>query len=269
MEPWDAAADARHAALVATVCDATRSAAERDAAWKRLLVSFAPHVEAWAKKSRVLRRAGLATEDDARAVLVATFARLQKNDFDNLRSWLARRAAHEEGDERAETDAIERLVRLAKEDDADEAARDAAGDDAEGTPLRGWLANVVRFVIKDHVKHRLGWAAPAAGAPASKRDLETNADRIDDAVDAWERPPVTDLVALRRLLEEIRGYVETFPAPMRAALDMWMQDASYGEIAARLGLESEDAGRALARAAQARLRERFRHSWPEIRLGEA
>ncbi len=251
------------------VCDTGRSAPERDRAWKELLLAIAPHVERWALRSGTLRRVRLTTEDDARAVLVALVARLAARDFDNLRQWLARQSSDDE--EGCETDAIERLVRLAADDarlatDAPVADVDEAGSD--DTPLRGWLLRLLRFVIKDHVKHRLGWASPSEdGAHASKRDLGTNAERLDDVTPAATRPPITDLVAMRRLMGEMMGFAQTFPAPMRAALDMWMKDATFEEIATQLGLEGPEAGRALARAAQARLRERFRDAWPAIRFG--
>jgi hypothetical protein len=248
--------DRECAALVDRVCDASRPASERDRDWQQLLVRLAPPLEEWIRKNRLLRRAGLATPDDTRAVLVAVFARLARDDFDNLRRWLARRPTSD-GDDALETDAVERIVGIAREPaEAEEPAVDAV--DAARTPFRGWLLNLVQFVVKDHVKQRLGWTR----GELDKRDLGTNANRLDDVGERGDRPPVTDLVALRRLLADIRAYTETFPEPMKAALDLWTQDFSFDEIASRLGLATADEGRALARAAQARLRERFRGAWP-------
>ena len=270
---WDAALDRQCQAIVEKVCDPAASPADRGVAWKRLLLLLGPHLEQWCRQCRLLRRAGLATEDDARSVLVLVVTRLARDDFDNLRRWISRQRLADDA-EQLETDAIERIVRLSGREAAEAAAGEAndglASSPANGdTPLRGWLLNLLRFVAKDHVKQRLGWAEPTTDAPADKRDLGTNAERMDMLSEAGVRPPMTDMLALRRLIDQMRSYVETFPAPMRHALDLWMRDASFEEIASELGLESPAEGRALARAAQARLRERFRDQWPQIRVGGA
>jgi hypothetical protein len=96
----------------------------------------------------------------------------------------------------------------------------------------------------------------------SKRDLVTGADRITAANEPSERPPITDALTLRRLLAEVAAFMETFPAPMREAVRMWLDDEPFEAIAAALGLDGAERGRALVRAGVARLRERFRAEWP-------
>jgi hypothetical protein len=107
-------------------------------------------------------------------------------------------------------------------------------------------------------------AAPTSG---SKRDLSTDAERWDDLPDQGARPPITDALALRRALTEIRAYMRTLPTAMLTALDLWLEDHDFSEIAARLTLDGPDKARALVRAGQARLRDRFRDQWPELCAG--
>jgi hypothetical protein len=54
------------------------------------------------------------------------------------------------------------------------------------------------------------------------------------------------------------AFSQSFPAEMRAAFELWMQDESFEGIARRLDLAGPERGRALVRAAHARLREKFR-----------
>jgi hypothetical protein len=136
-----------------------------------------------------------------------------------------------------------------------------AGD----TPLRAWLLSQLTWAIKDHVRQRYGWAqrgATGSDPGPSRRDVNTNASRLADAPEAGERPPLTDYLALSRLLAEIEAYAAAFPGPMKRALDLWLEDHDFAAIARAVPLGSADEARALVRAAQARLRERFRDRWP-------
>ena len=278
---WDASFEAHQWARVATVCDASRRAPERDAAWQQLIGAVAPIIERWARQNRALRRCHLDGEDDARAVMVAVLARLARRDFENLRRFLGHQPLDPVDVEEAEL--VESLARLtgcdgretvppavAPLDDA--GAGDGPEDARVGTPLRGWLVSLTRFVAKDHVKQRLGWNLAAAGerletAPGpqrSKRDLSTDAERLDQVAEAGARPPITDAMTMRTILIEIRAYVATLPAAMRSALELWLDDHDFAEIAARVGLDDAARARALVRAGQARLRDRFRDRWPEL-----
>jgi hypothetical protein len=101
---------------------------------------------------------------------------------------------------------VERLSRAA----GDEEERGL--DEPHDTPLRGWLLGLLRFTVKDHVKKRLGWSA--AGGH-SRRDLTTDAERLDDQPDTRVRPPITDLIALRRMAADGRALVRAPSAPAR------------------------------------------------------
>jgi len=225
----------------------------RSAAWRSLMVLLAPHLEAWARSSRLLRRCRLTGDDDARAVMVAVFERLVANDHANLRAFAAREADAGRDADALLTD-LERLGRLEDPDDTDAAP---TGEDA---PAKAWLLRLLAYAARDHVRRRFGWTDRDDGP--SKRDLGSDAVRIDAVEDVGARPPLTDRLTVGRLVAEVRGYMATFPAAMQAALDLWLDDHGFAEIAASLALADADAARALVRAGQARLRERFRGRAP-------
>jgi hypothetical protein len=278
---WDASFEAAQRVQVAIVCDVTRRAAERDAAWQQLVGAVAPYFERWARQNRTLRRCRLDGDDEARAVMVAVLARLARRDFDNLRQFLARQPPEPLDVEEAEL--VESLARLTGPDGDDAqappaevvATADDDGDVRSATPLRGWLVSLTRFAAKDHVKQRLGWNLAAAGARVatevgpqrSKRDLSTDAERLDQVAEGGARPPVTDAMTMRAILVEIRGYLATLPAAMASALELWLDDHDFADIAVRVGLDDAAGARALVRAGQARLRGRFRDRWPELCAG--
>lgn len=322
---WDAVFERSCRAQVERLCAAGPSA-DRDRAWQALLTAVAPHIERWAATSPALRRVGLTGEDEPRAVLVDVIERMSDRDFANLRAFLARQAP--DADELAEAAMVEGLTRLA----APVADGDAAAVTEEpGTPLRGWLVVLTRFVVKEHVKQRFGWRgvarwqahvepAPRATSdwratlvpalrarpgvvavevdastlavtyrpaqlraseleraivdhgvevralPAApgKRDVGSGAERLDAAPELGERPPLSTLLGVRRALTEIHAHIDTFPPTMADALRRWLGEASFDAIAAALGLPSAREAQALVRAAQARLRDRFRGAWPEL-----
>jgi hypothetical protein len=265
--PWDAAFEADLEPLVRAICDEARPAPARDAAWRELVVRVAPHVEAWAARSRLLRRCGLTSEDEPRNVLVEVLSRLARHRYESLRRYLERRAPEPEPtDEALElVDRLARWGRLGEADGAAPPAADAPAAAAGDTPLRAWLLSQLTWAIKDHVRQRYGWAQRSATGSSpgpSKRDVNTNASPLDAAPEAGARPPLTDYLTLSRLLREIEGYAAGFPAPMKRALDLWLEDRDFAEIAAGVPAASPEEARALVRAAQARLRERFRDRWP-------
>jgi hypothetical protein len=110
-----------------------------------------------------------------------------------------------------------------------------------------------------------GWTVVGDPAPAaSKRDVGTDAQRLGDLPEPGMRPPITDLVAVRRLISEVQDFMTTFPPPMREALELWLQDHGFAEISTRLSLADAAQARAIVRAGQARLRDRFRGHWPAL-----
>lgn len=265
---WDLSLEQHCNQLVGQICASGAPRAEREAAWQALLVGIAPHVEAWGKRSRFLRRMGMNGADDLRAVLVEVIARLRERDFANLRDYLAR----QEADTAAiaeEWATAHRLTRaVAPVDDEAVTGPDAADDDADGatgTPLQGWMINLTRYAMMNHVRRRLGYRAPRPdGERAPPRDAACGAVPLDAVRDVGERPPLTDLLAMRGALQEIRAFLAGLPPPMGDAVWLWCEEVALDDIAARLGLEDATAARNLVRAGNARLRQRFRHRWPEL-----
>ena len=228
------------------------------AAWRALMIRIAPRLETWARGNRLLRRCRLAGDDDARAVMVAALERLAASDHENLRLFVAQAAPRE-----PEHDLVAEVVRLAKLDDADpEPATDALADATDVTPLRAWLLRLVDFAARDHVRRRLGWGQ-REGEP-TKRDLHSDALPLDQAAEACLRPPMTDRLTVSRLVAEVTEHIATFPDEMREAVMLWLDDVEPKEIASRLALTDAGQARALVRAGQARLRERFRGRSPVL-----
>lgn len=247
---WNQAFETETCAVVARVVEGGPG---QPAAWRSLMVRIAPHIEAWAKASRVLRRCRLAGEDDCRAVMVDVLERLASSDYANLRTFMARRATAVDG---PADDLVAEVVKLGKLDEDSDGERDAS----EGTPLRAWLLRLVDFSARDHVRRRLGWAAEP-GEP-TKRDLHTDASPLDAGAEPGTRPPMTDRLTVSKLVAEVREHMASFPEDMRTALVLWMDDVDVAEIADRLRLGDAGRARALVRAGQARLRERFRGRSP-------
>jgi DNA-directed RNA polymerase specialized sigma24 family protein len=243
---WDRAFEASATALIQRVLDGDR------AAWRSLLVMISPRIEEWARTSRVLRRCRLSSDDDARAVMVDVLERLARDGYANLKAFVERAVLAEPRD--ALVDQFVRLTRLDGEDDAE------PRDLETGTPLRAWLLRLVDFAARDHVRHRLGWSA-GTDEP-TKRDLGTDAQRLDAVREPAHRPPITDRVTMSAIVEEVQAQIETFPQDMQAALVLWLEDASFGEIASHLLLPDPGRARALIRAGQARLRAHFRGRTP-------
>ncbi|HVV88168.1 MAG TPA: hypothetical protein VHE35_34240 [Kofleriaceae bacterium] len=224
------------------------------AAWRELMVRIAPRIEGWARASYVLRRCRLAGDDDVRAVMVAVLERLAANDHANLRKFVARSELPAPADDLVSD--VLRLGRLVEEDEEAEAAKDSDED----TPLRAWLLRLVDYAARDHVRDRYGWAAGDGGP--SKRDLHTDARPLADQPEPAARPPMTDRLTVSKLIDEIHEYIQTFPPQMRDAILLWLDDVSPDDIAAKLGLGDAARAKALVRAGQARLRERFRGRSP-------
>ncbi len=255
---WDAAFERGCNQSVVALCDAGDDTA-RQRAWRTLLRDIAPHIEAWARDSWLLRQWRLSSDDDARTVMVNVIARLQRNDFDNLRRYVARRSPIEEAND-AQLTALTDMAKLAGAQVDDEAETRAAG-----TPLRAWLLTLVRFSTKDYVRQRMGWGVVAAGKGQeqgiNKRSVATDAAPLSDAPERAARPPITDYLTVRNMLEEIDEFMNSFPHGMKAAVTLWMRDVSFTDIAGELELADAAAARKLVRAGHARLRERFRDRW--------
>jgi hypothetical protein len=248
MSAWDQTFEANACALV------DRVVAGDAQAWRALMVQIAPHIEAWARDNRLLRRCRLRSEDDARAVMVAVLERLAAEDHANLRKFASRARPETPDDD----ELVSSLVRLGRLDDDD--AEASGVECSDGTRLRAWLLGLVDFVARDHVRHKFGWNT-SPGRP-SKRDLHTDAAPLEGVEEPSARPPMTDRLTVSRLVAEVHAYMATFPEDMQVALAMWLDDSGVEDIAAHLKLADAARARALVRAGQARLRERFRGRSP-------
>ena len=72
------------------------------------------------------------------------------------------------------------------------------------------------------------------------------------------------MLGVRRALAEITAHIAQFPPAQQRALSLWLDDQGFDAIALAMGLASAREAQALVRAAHARLRDRFRGSWPEL-----
>jgi DNA-directed RNA polymerase specialized sigma24 family protein len=246
---WTADFERDAVALVQRLID-TRS----QDAWRSFMVKVAPRLEGWARNNRLLRRCRLAGDDDARAVMVAVLERLAASDYQNLAAFLAHKELAA-----PPPDLVTEVIRFGKLDDDE---REAEPDVDRGTPLRAWLLRLVDFTSRDHVRRRLGWGQREGGG--SKRDLTTDAAQLEDHPEPAARPPMTDRLTVSKLVEEVSEHIDTFPADMRTAVIMWLDDADPADIAKTLDLGDPSRAKALIRAGQARLRERFRGRSPVL-----
>lgn len=197
------------------------------AAWAHLMVAWGPTLYGMARAHVGLRVKKLLGDDDVAEVVTATFERLQRRDFASLRRYL------------------EQL--------------EHPGDEAKPRSLDAWLYGALDFAVRAHLRARYGSAprTDAAWPRLSRRDLGTNAARLpaeDQLAAAWAKSLTTQLT-----LAEIWGVVEReFAAHELEAVRLhYLEDASFSEIAARLGLADAAAAERLIRRLNARLRHRF------------
>lgn len=257
---WDASFESTCRALIVTIVE--DPATQRAAAWQSLLVRVSPHVEKWASQSRLLRRWRLTSPDEAREVLVLVIERLMRDDYRNLRAFLERpgrapERAHGDADSIA---ALSSLLDIAEQPD------ETSKDDVTGTPLRAWLKRLVEYVIRDHLYARLGRAdSKRAAEGRTKRDLHTDAKPIAPSDIGVVRPPMTDVLTLRKIAEAVEAYAEQRLTPQQwQAVRMRRDDASFPEIAEALALASPDDARKLVRSGIERLRSHFHARWDEL-----
>ena len=191
-----------------------------EAAWKELVVQLEPHLMALLRRSRTLgpMRHNV---DDCRAVMISVLERLKKDDYRGLRlfqPWVA--ANPEKG----------------------------FGD---------WIRIVTVNIARDHVSSRLGAAKRADDEPPrNKRMLNTLASLLpaDDDHRLAFRPLMTNDLLARELMEYA---ARTLDRDQLRALQLWIEGASFEELAAKLDLPRPQDANRLVRAALARLRRHF------------
>jgi hypothetical protein len=194
-------------------------------AWRSLQLELAPQITNIARAHRSMRVKGLARlPDDVAEVATLTLERLARDSYDNLRTYLARAA------------------------------------EPSAPPFDNWLYGAVDFSVRSHLRARFGRAPsraePSAALP-NKRDVNTNADRLDQDADAF--PLYAEDVASRLAVAEIMSHVEAhFVSYEVEALRMYyLEDEEFDAIATVLKLRSEKDAANLIRRLNARLRYHF------------
>lgn len=141
--------------------------------------------------------------------------------------------------------------------------------EVEHDPAGGRLSVVhrpaqIRVAELERLVAAHGFEVRSLPRPPGKRDVGSGAERLDLAPEPAERPPLSTQLGIRRALTEIVAHIAEFPAPQQRALELWLDDHGFAAIASTMGLVSAREAQTLVRAAHARLRERFRGSWPEL-----
>lgn len=197
------------------------AASGNEAAWWILWEQVEPKLERMLSNPRVTGRLA-GNVDDVRNILVSVMEKLLDQDRRRLKSYLEKKA-----------------------------------NKSGGFPA--WLAVVTKRVAIDYMrghddyvdKRRTRGEESAAGAWVIPKELPNDSQLFGN------RPPVTDRGSALALL---RYAYSTLPEDQMAALEMWILNKPYSDIAEELGIESAEAANKMVRAALERLRRRFRES---------
>ncbi len=215
---WEDDLHARCSELVGGIIAAASDPEAQAKLWSELFRLVAGSLERWCRQSSVLRRAGLTSEDDWRAVFLRVVERLVRKRYANLRAY---------------TDSLERRP---------------GGSDGR-TPFEAWLRQLVRYAAADEVERCLSVrrARPSGGAATVER-LGVATPPVTSIVTA---------MAVRQRDVRLRAAVQQLDDDQRCALLQRVQGASYETIADAMELTPTQA-HDLVRAAKARLRRSLR-----------
>lgn len=204
-----------------------RTVGNDPAAWRELLEQVTPSIQTITRSHEAMRGRGLSEgSDDLSDVTVAVIGRLARDDYKNLRRYLAQR-------EREQPQSFD-----------------------------SWLYGTVDFAIRDHLRHRFGRAPKLGTAPTrpqpSKRDLNTQAEEFDESLvrlSIQRSLGITTALDLAHILAYVAAH---FSADEVRALQLhYAEDKGLAEITAALGLPDEASAQKLLRRLTARLRNRF------------
>jgi hypothetical protein len=214
------------------------------AAWFQLSL----HIEAWVEQHAPrhwrMRKARLAnSHDDVRDVLLETLERVDRDDFAELRRYLERKR-EQVPDVRAETLEVEAAPSFV-----------------------AWLAGLVDFAIREHVRKRYGRASKASARP----DAPARVGLSKRSLQSWAVHPSESEVhnlagatlGLSRILtaHSILNYAaEAFEARELSLFRRYLEQGTFEELAEEFGLESPEQARAEVRRLKERLRARFREA---------
>jgi hypothetical protein len=216
-----------------------RRSIEGDAdAWRALQTTLQPTVLAIARGHQQLRSKGLAgLPDDLSEIVTATFERLSRSDYHNLKSFVAKQT---------------------------QAASPAGlAGQARTTSFDSWLYGAVDFAIREHLRQRFGKKPElssdvAARVQPSKRDLQSQAGRFEDI--EFERAFLHTVGMTAKLtVAQIYAHIEReFGVHEARAMHLYYaQDRDFAQIASELGLSDEREAAKMIRRLNARLRYRF------------
>jgi hypothetical protein len=217
------------------------------AAWFQLTLHIEAWIEAHAPRHWRMRKARLASShDDVRDVLLETLERLDRNDWAELRRYLEQKRARVP-DVRVETGEIERA-------------------EAE-LSFAVWLAGLVDFVIREHVRKRYGRASRASVRPGegarsqpSKRSLHSWAVHPSEG-ETDSLPGAAPGMSRILTAHSILSYAaEAFDARELGLFRRYLEQSSFEELAEEFALVGPEQARAEVRRLKERLRVRFRES---------
>lgn len=203
-------------------------------AWRSLQTELCAAVEEMARCHDSLRARQLqGSSDEISEIRVATFERLARDNFRNLRRY--------------------------------QEQRDQRGEHAQS--LDSWLYGAVDYTVREHLRRRYGRAPTIGTDPLlsdatlpkpSKRAVNTLADRFDAGVHEHVLAHTLGITA-KLTAEAILGYIEQAftPDEARALRMYYLEDQAFDDIATALSLESPQAADKLIRKLNARLRYRF------------
>lgn len=221
------------------------------AAWFQLTLYIEYWVSGRVPKHWRMRRARLQhSEDDVRDVLLEVLERVGHDDFRVLHQYLERKRG-----------AV-----------PDVRARLPEGTEQPETTFVGWLAGLVDYAIRDHVRKRYGRKSAAepgsdeGGDPPAptltKRDLHSWAVHPSEPHSGefgGASPAVTRVLTARSIL---RYAAEAFEPRELAIFRRYLEQASFEELAEEFGMAGKQAADAEVRKLKERLRARFRSDTP-------
>jgi len=219
------------------------------AAWFQLTLYVEEWVEQHVPTHWRMRKARLShSQDDVRDVLLEVLERVDRDDFRALRQYLERKLAEV----------------------PDVRAPDAT---SSRTTFVAWLAGLVDFAIRDHVRKRYGRAPTGQpresegddeGEPAdaqvslSKRDMHSWAlhpTQPSSGHFGGAHPALSRMVTARSILDYA---AEAFDERELRVFRRYLEQASFDELAEEFALRDAAAARAEVRKLKERLRARFR-----------
>jgi hypothetical protein len=213
------------------------------AAWFELTLHIEEWVEHHVPRHWRMRKARLSrSEDDVRDVLLETLERVDRDDFRSLRLYLERK----------------------RQDVPD--VRAAQHEGVTELTFAGWLAGLVDFAIRDHVRKRYGRAPASAtkdddplGLPVlTKRSLHSWAVHPTETQSGHFGGAAAGLSRLLTARSILSYAAEVFDARELRFFQRYLEQATFEELAEEFSLARPELARAEARKLKERLRARFR-----------